>query len=107
MGSKKLATSMDPEKPEATGLTHFYQEEDPDSKVKKWKFITSEMYEQSKDSLPFICFATRHPIKELTERAKRIYEGIAEDKDYIYEDLPDLDSLKYCLLYDEESKEHA
>ena len=99
MGGKKTETSMDPEKPEATGLTHFYCEEHPDKivegkKAKVWKFISEQEYEERKDSLPDLCFATRHLIKGLADKVKKIHDDAAEDSDWLYEDLPDLEALK-------------
>ena len=89
---------MNPEKPYAVGLTHFYSEEHPEKvidgkKARVWKFISAEEYEERKDSLPEICFATRHPIQELADKAKKIHEDSAEDSDWIYEKLPDLQAL--------------
>ena len=75
---------MDPENPDATGLLHFYQEEHPEKeingqKVKQWKFLTAEEYEERKGSLPDLCFATRHCIKGLAERMYKMKDGTASD----------------------------
>lgn len=67
MGSNdEQQKSIDPDNPEAKGLIHFYQEKD-DAGVKEWKFVTQEQYEDKKESLPDVCFATRHSIKKLIE----------------------------------------
>ena len=45
--------SIIPDKPTATGLTHFYKENG------EWKFVSSDDYEAKKESLPHLCFATK------------------------------------------------
>ena len=98
---KQDKISMDAENPDATGLLHFYQEEHPEKeidgkKLKVWKFMTEQEYasEESKNALPDICFATRHKIKGLANRLKKIKEGNASDEDWLNDcDLPDLQSL--------------
>lgn len=89
---------MDPENPSATGLMHFYQEEHPEKvidgkKAKIWKFLSQNQYEEQKDSLPDLCFATRHKIKGLSEAVQKIKEGTASDSDWQYDGLPDLSSF--------------
>ena len=56
--------SINPNKPEATGLIHFYQSEDG-----KWNFVSEEDYQSQKSQLPDICFATRHPIKNFETKS--------------------------------------
>lgn len=63
---KEEIKSIDPENPDAQGLIHFYQ-----NHQNKWKFLTADQYEAQKESLPDICFATRHPIKSFLERVQR------------------------------------
>ena len=41
-------------------MIHFYKERDGE-----WKFMRHEDYESQKDSLPDLCFATRHHIADL------------------------------------------
>ena len=89
---------MDPENPEATGLMHFYRVDHPTKildgkKAKMWKFVTAEQYEERKDELPDLCFATRHPIKALAQCAKNIADNTASYLEWTYNDLPDLDAL--------------
>ena len=99
MANKQDTKSMDPENPEAKGLLHFYQVEHPDKeidgkKVKQWKFLTEEQYQENKATLPDICFATRHKIKGLSERLQKIKLGTASDEDWLHDsDLPNLESL--------------
>ena len=52
---KQVIKSIDPDHPDAKGLIHFYQQ--PESIG--WQFVTAEQYEEQKDSLPDVCFATR------------------------------------------------
>lgn len=52
--------SIDPERPAAKGLIHFYQTPAADVRGKQWHFVTAEEYEAKKNTLPDICFATRH-----------------------------------------------
>jgi len=59
--------SIDPDNPQATGLIHFFQ-----NAAKEWKFVTQDQYDAQKDSLPEVCFATRHPMKSFLERVKRM-----------------------------------
>ena len=89
---------MDPENPSATGLMHFYQEDHPEKvidgkKAKVWKFLSQDQYEAQKDSLPDLCFATRHKIKGLSEVVQKIKEGTASDSDWQYNGLPDLSNF--------------
>ena len=80
--------SIDPDNPKAKGLIHFYQNE-----AKEWKFVTQEQYEAQKDSLPNVCFATRHPMKSFLERVKRMRANEAIDGDLNDKSLPDLNQL--------------
>lgn len=80
--------SIDPDNPKAKGLIHFYQNE-----AKEWKFVTQEQYEAQKDSLPNVCFATRHPMKSFLERVKRLRANEAIDGDLNDKSLPDLNQL--------------
>ena len=99
--------SIDPNNPDYSGLLHFYQVEHPDKeiegkKVKQWKLLTQEQYEQNKATLPNICFATRHNIIGLAERLKKIKTGAATDEDWLHDsDLPDLDSLMSEVIGDD------
>ena len=61
-GGKKKPASFVPEKPEASGLIHFYKKEN------EWKFVTEDEYEAKKDELPAICFATRHAIANFSDK---------------------------------------
>lgn len=102
--------SMDPESPEATGLVHFYQEEHPEreidgKKAKVWKFLTEEQYEERKETLPDVCFATRHYIKGLAETVKKVHEKTASDSEWAYSGLPDLTETP--LQHDVTATEHA
>lgn len=60
--SSKKPVSIIPEKPDASGLIHFYREGD------QWVFLDPEEYEAKKDSLPKVCFATRHPIADFSAK---------------------------------------
>ena len=99
MSNKQDNKSMDPDNMRATGMLHFYQEEHPEKeidgkKVKQWKFLTEQQYEERKATLPDICFATRHKIKGLAERLIKIKAGTASDEDWLHDsDLPDLQAL--------------
>ena len=44
--------------------------------MKQWKFITAEEYKSNKDSLPSVCFATRHTIDELADRLRFLKAGV-------------------------------
>ena len=97
---KKEIVSNDPENQNAVGLTHFYQEDNPDkvmdkkgTKAKVWKFLTEEQYEERKDSIPGLCFATRHRIQGLAEALSRIHDETATDEDWRYSGLPDLSQV--------------
>ena len=85
--------SIDPDHPENKGLIHFYQtpEDSPDGK--KWKFLTAEEYEAQKDSLPDVCFATRHPIESLLARVKRERANNATEEDRNDTSFPDLNAI--------------
>ena len=61
-GDKKQPPSIVPSKPEATGLIHFFKKDEV------WNFVTAEEYEQNKDTLPRLSFATRHPIKDFNSK---------------------------------------
>ena len=79
--------AMDPENPESKGLLHFYQEEHPEKvidgkKAKSWKFLTQDKYEEQKDSLPDLCFATRHNIKGLAEVVEKMHQNTASDAEW-------------------------
>ena len=58
--------------------------------------------------LPDICFASRHPIKELTKRLTRIASDSATDEDWRFDGLPDLEGILPTLQtnQEEETKEH-
>ena len=58
--------------------------------------------------LPDICFASRHPIRELSKRLNRIASDSATDEDWRFDGLPDLETLLPMLKtdYEEETKEH-
>ena len=86
---------MDPQNSNAAGLLHFYQEEHPErmidgKKAKVWKFLTEEQYEEKKDELPDVCFATHHYIKGLADSVQKVHEGTASDSEWVYKGLPDL-----------------
>ncbi len=90
---------MDPENPESKGLLHFYQEEHPEKvidgkKAKSWKFLTQDKYEEQKDSLPNLCFATRHNIKGLAEIVEKMHQNTASDAEWQYSGLPDLSTVQ-------------
>ena len=101
--------SMIPDNAEATGLFHFYQEDHPEKmiegkKAKVWKFITEAEYEERKDSLPDVCFATRHYIEGLAKVAKQVHENSATDSDWVYNGLPDLGQSG--IQFDDAAQEH-
>lgn len=54
--------SVCPEKPEEAGLIHFYKKDDA------WVFVTPDEYQDKKEEIPDLCFATRHAIKDLKEQ---------------------------------------
>lgn len=87
MGADKedKVESIDPDHPQATGLIHFYQ-----TPAKEWKFVTEEQYAAQKDTLPDVCFATRHPIKSFLDRVKRLRANEASQEDKNDKSLPDL-----------------
>lgn len=58
----KPKISIVPEKPEASGLIHFYKKDG------SWAFVTEEEYEEKKSELPKLSFATRHPISDFTSK---------------------------------------
>ena len=59
-GKKK---SIVPEKPEATGLIHFWKQEDG-----KWSFATHEEYEEKKAEMPSLVFASRSTIADFSDK---------------------------------------
>ena len=61
-GEKPPQGSIIPDKPEATGLIHFYKSGD------EWKFITEDEYEEKKGELPALSFACRHSIEDFKEK---------------------------------------
>ena len=67
---KQEIQSIDPDHPEEKGLIHFYQQANEAGET-EWKFLTKAQYDEQKDSLPDVCFATRHPIKGLLDRVTR------------------------------------
>ena len=112
MAKKDQSASMDPENPTTEGILHFYQEEHPEKeidgkKVKLWKFVTAENYEEHKSSLPDLCFASRHPIKELAESLKKIHNSTASNSDWLYSGLPDLQALSAEVTVDSAATEHS
>ena len=62
MGPESSQKSIIPEQPDATGMIHFYKQGG------EWKFMRHEEYESQKDSLPDLCFATRHHITDLSSK---------------------------------------
>ena len=56
--------SIIPDKPEATGLIHFYENGGV------WKFLSEEEYEAKKGELPALSFASRHPIEDFSGKSK-------------------------------------
>jgi len=54
--------SIVPEKPDASGLIHFYKKEGA------WAFVTAEEYEEKKGDLPTLSFATRHSIENFSSK---------------------------------------
>lgn len=48
--------------PESTGMMHFYKKDG------KWVYVTAEEYASKKQSLPDICFATKHRIADLNSK---------------------------------------
>ena len=62
-GQNKKSVSIVPDKPEATGLIHFYKKQDGN-----WAFVTAEEYIDKKDEIPDLCFACRHPIRNFSEK---------------------------------------
>jgi len=54
--------SIVPNNPDATGLIHFFKKDG------NWEFVTQEEYETKKEQLPKLCFATRYPISDFSER---------------------------------------
>ena len=58
----KKPASIIPNKPEASGLIHFYKEGG------EWRFVEETEYAAKKDQLPAMCFATRSPIANFSER---------------------------------------
>jgi len=55
--------SIVPDKPDATGLTHFFKKDG------NWAFVTDDEYDEKKVDLPDLCFATRHPISNLSDKS--------------------------------------
>ena len=90
---KQEIKSIDPDHPESKGLIHFYQTPEEAEGGKKWKFLTSEEYEAQKDTLPDVCFATRHPINSLLERVKRERANNATEEDRSDTSFPDLNTI--------------
>lgn len=89
---KQEQKSIDPENPQAKELIHFYQKVN-DAGVKEWQFVTKDQYEAKKDTLPEVCFATRHPIKKLLVRVIKQRAGHATEEDINNTNLADLNSL--------------
>ena len=98
----KKNESIDPDHPEAKGLIHFYQTE-----AKEWKFVNQEQYDAQKDTLPGVCFATRHSIKTFLERVKRIRGNKATQDDLNDSSLPDLNKLIPQMQFDDAAVEHT
>lgn len=69
-GGQKKPISFVPEKPDNTGLVHFYK------KGSEWSYVTADEYEAKKDELPDVCFATRHPIPDFTNKKFPEIEGL-------------------------------
>lgn len=61
-GGQKKPQSIVPEKPDATGLVHFYKS------GTEWNYVTADEYEAKKDELPAVCFATHHPIADFANK---------------------------------------
>lgn len=81
MAKKDEAKCMDPENPDASGLLHFYLDQEENylklingEPTRKWNFLTEAQYQERKNELPDLCFASRHPIKALQESLKRIHD---------------------------------
>ena len=55
--NKYQLPSIDPAQSENRDLIHFYKTGND------WKFVTQSEYAMKKNTIPEICFATRHPIK--------------------------------------------
>ena len=66
-GEKANMPSIIPDKPDATGLIHFYKSGD------EWKFLTEEEYEAKKGELPALSFACRNVIEEFKEKCVGLY----------------------------------
>ena len=62
-GADKPPPSIIPDKPDETGLIHFYKLDN------EWKFLTSAEYEEHKAELPPLSFATRHPIGSFMDKS--------------------------------------
>ena len=99
---KQETKSIDPDHPEEKGLIHFYQQ--PGSN--DWKFVTADQYEQQKDSLPDVCFATKQPIKAFLERVKRIRANQPTPEDLADDSLPKLEQFIGELDFDAAAAEH-
>lgn len=89
---KQENASIDPDHPEEKDLIHFYQKT-TESGDKIWKFMTKADYEQQKNDLPDVCFATRHPIKQLLERVQRERLGTATEEDKNNTSFADLSTI--------------
>jgi len=98
--------SIDPEKPEATGLIHFYQKVNPDGQ-KGWHFITQESYQERHNELPDVCFATRHRMIPFLQRVLRERAGTATEEDKNNTDLPDLTVLQASLVFAQDAVCHT
>lgn len=62
-GEDKKQASIVPDKPDATGLIHFYKKDG------NWAFVTHDEFDEKKGELPDVCFATRHPIAQFSEKS--------------------------------------
>ena len=99
--------SIDPERPAAKGLIHFYQTPAADVRGKQWHFVTAEEYEAKKNTLPDICFATRHSMQSFLERVKRSRAGNATEADLNDTSLPNFASMLEDLEFAAAATEHA
>lgn len=63
-GDNKKPISIVPDKPDATGLIHYYKNKEDGN----WVFVTEDEYEAKKEDLPRLCFATRASISDFSEK---------------------------------------
>ena len=61
-GDNKSPASFVPNKPNATGLIHFYKQEG------SWKYVTEDEFEAKKAELPKLTYATRHSIQGFNDK---------------------------------------